>query len=294
MIVCAIAISVRRRVGLARLQAIALRGKWLSEEHKTRIERKPKLENFLKNLKEFGEEINNFEDEILLEIYGKSTSESQKYSLEIDEKENILQKFLLELLNLQYQKPNEIKLSFFSENRTAMFRLMNLYHSCFKEFNCEIKKLLIFTSNKQPDQRAEKKLLFDREVWRKEIVEIDKFFNNPPKEIVGILMQIEGNLALPRFVTETGIHRFVNGIKGDRILINSTESTFEKFELSDDLAKRDSVKLQFERRIYDSGQNQIKDLILNKTFSLENVDLQEVFLQANKENLNRIAENLIS
>ena len=120
-----------------------------------------------------------------------------------------------------------------------------------------------------------------------------KFFANSPKETVGILMHIEGNLALPRFGAESGIHRFVSGTKSDRILINLTDSTFEKFELSDDLAKRDSIKFQFERRVYDLGQNQVKDLILNKTFSLEGVDLQQVFTNAIETNLQKTAENLI-
>ena len=107
-------------------------------------------------------------------------------------------------------------------------------------------------------------------------------------------MHIESNLALPRFGAESGIHRFVNGTKSDRILINSTDSTFEKFELSDDLAKRDSIKFQFERRVYDMAQNQVKDLILNKTFSLENIDLQEVFTNTIELNLQKTAENLIN
>ena len=92
---------------------------------------------------------------------------------------------------------------------------------------------------------------------------------------------------------ESGIHRFANGTKNDRILINSTDSTFEKFELSDDLTKRDSIKFQVERRVYDMAQNQAKDLILNKTFSLEDIDLQQVFTNAIETNLQKTAENLI-
>src|SRR5262249_20786462 len=61
---------------LIRLEAVQMRGKWISEEDKLRLERKPKLEKFLKNLNEFGEKVNQKEDEILLEIYGKSSSEN--------------------------------------------------------------------------------------------------------------------------------------------------------------------------------------------------------------------------
>ncbi len=279
---------------VARLLAIQLRGKWLSEEDKARIKRQPKIEKFLENLKNFGEEINNYEDKILLEIYGKAPAESQKHSAEIEAKEKILRQNLLELLRLQYQNPNEITLTFFSENQTAMFRLLRLYFACFKQHDCEIKRLLIFTSEKQPDQPPEEKLLFDREVWRREIMEIDKIFGGLPKDTVGLLMKIEGDLALPRFGAEIGIHRFAAGTKSDRILVNATDAVFEKFGLSDDLAKRDSVKFQFERRTYDAGLDQVRDLLLDKTFSVANTELQQIFIWLIEENLYQTAENLIA
>lgn len=279
---------------IARLLAIQLRGKWLSEEDKARIARQPKIERFLENVRNFGGEINDYEDRILLEIYGKAPAESQKHTAEIEAREKILRANLLELLSLQYPNPNELTLTFFSENQTAMFRLLRLYFACFKEHNCEIKRLLIFTSDKQPDQEAEKKLLFDRPVWRREIMEIDRVFAGLPKDTVGILMHIEGKLALPRFGAESGIHRFIAGMKSDRILVNSTDAAFEKFELSNELVKRDSVKFQFERRTYDAGLDQVKDLLLDKTYPLANTELQKVFVKLIEENLYQTAENLIA
>lgn len=52
-------------------------------------------------------------------------------------------------------------------------------------------------------------------------------------------------------------------------------------------------KFQTEQRIYIFDKMQVKDLTLKKTFSLENIDLQEVFGQANVGNLNKLAESLI-
>ena len=107
-------------------------------------------------------------------------------------------------------------------------------------------------------------------------------------------MQIEGSLVLPRVGSENGVHRFINGGKTDRILVNQTESTFEKFELSDDLAKRDWIKHQVERRIYDLNDAKMKDLLLEKTFSLESSLIADVLGIAIQENLVKIAENLIA
>lgn len=278
---------------VVRIEAVQLRGKWVSEEDKFRIERKPKLEHFLKNLREFGEQINQKEDEILLEIYGKSSSENTKHIVEIEKNEKTFWKYLFELLSLQYQKPNEITLTFFSENSTCLFRLIRAYLACLKEFSGEIKQVLIFTSKKQADQKAEEKTLFDREVWRKEIADFATFFSGSPNDVVGILLKVEGNLALPRLGAENGIHNFQNGSRNDRVLAGSTEAEFEKFELPEDLIKRDSIKFQTERRIYDFGKMQMRDSVLDKKFSLENVDLKDVFVKANEENLNRLAESLI-
>ncbi len=278
---------------VVRLQAFQMRGKWVSEEDRLRIERKPKLENFLTNLKEFGEIVNHKEDEVLLEIYGKSSSENTKHLVEIEHSEQTFWKYLFELLSLQYQKPNQIMLTFFSENSTCLFRLIRAYLTCLKEFNGAVKQVFGFTSKKQNDQEAEKKMLFDREVWRREIIDFDTFFAGSPSDVVGFLIKVEGYLALPRLGAENGIHNFQNGSHSDRVLAGSTETSGEKFELPDDLIQRDSVKFQTERRIYDFGKLQVKDLVLQKSFSLEETELKEVFIKANTENLYRLAESLI-
>ena len=100
-------------------------------------------------------------------------------------------------------------------------------------------------------------------------------------------------MALPRFGAESGVHRFVTGTKSDRILVNSTDAAFEKYEIADELAKRDSLKTQFERRVYDTAQKQVKDLLLNATFSLENTDLPAIFVKMIEDNLQNTATNLI-
>jgi ATP-dependent Clp protease ATP-binding subunit ClpC len=278
---------------IIRLEAIELRAKWLSEEYRERIRRKPKIQNFLDRAAEYAEIVNRFEDEILLEIYGKSSGENQKHAAEIEAKEDLFNKYLFELLSLQYARPNEIKLTLFSENAPAMQRLVRLYLAHLKETGGQVKRVLLFTSVKQTDQKAETKSLFDRAVWRQEIPVAGKPFEGSPEGTVGILLEIEGTLARPRFGAESGIHRFVAGTKSDRVLVGETEANFEKFEISDDLAKRDSVKFQTERRIYDTAQNQVKDLNLNKTYSLENTELKEAFVKLITENLQRTADNLI-
>ncbi|MBX7173753.1 MAG: AAA family ATPase [Pyrinomonadaceae bacterium] len=276
-----------------RLEALIKRNKWLSEEDLERVKRKPKIQNFLENVKEFSENVNQLEDDILLEIYGKTSFENRNFSLELSEKESVLQKHLFKLLSFQYPNPNEVKLAIFSENASQMFYLMKYYRDCFQQFNGEIKRIISFTSAKQADTKSDLKKLFEREVWRREITDFDKFINNPSKEILGFLVEIEGELVLPGFGSEEGIHRFVSSGKTDRILVQQTESDFEKYVISDDLAKRDSIKQQSERRIYDHNEAKVKDLLLNKSFSIETTVMSDVLAAAMQENLVKIADGLI-
>ena len=76
-------------------------------------------------------------------------------------------------------------------------------------------------------------------------------------------------------------------------MINTISADFEKYELPEELTKRDSIKFQTERRIYDSAKNNVKDLILEKTYSIENIDLQKILIEAIETNLIKTAENLI-
>jgi MoxR-like ATPase len=278
---------------IARLQAIRRRGKWISDEDRERIERQPKIENFLESARRFGAGVNEFEDEILLEIYGKTAGENQKYIARIEDGERTMETFLLELLSLQYAKPDAIKLTFFSESPGALDSLLRLFAGYFERFSLAVNRLMIFAPEKQSGPEAERTSLFDREVRRREITKFDKFPLGLPSNALGVLLEIEGALALPRLGAESGIHRFAAGFKNSRVLVGATEAAFEKFQLSEDLAKRDSVKFQTERRTYDAAQKQVKDLMLNKTFSLEDAGLQEVFNKAIEENLKKIAENLI-
>lgn len=278
---------------IARLRAIEARGKWLSEEDQRRLERQPKIERFLENLKLFGAEVSRSEDEVLLAIYGKTAGENQIYAERIAAVETSTKDFLFELLGLQYPQPNEIKLALFGENSVALFRLLRLYRAAFKRFDCQIKQVLIFTAQKQPEREAEAKMLFDRAVWRKEIANAEKFFAAPPSDVFGVLLRVEGVLALPRFGAETGVHCFVAGTKNDRVLIGAIDAAFEKYAIADDLARRDALKDFFERRVYEPAQAQVKDAILDATFSLENASLEEIFIKAIEENTQKIAENLI-
>ncbi|MEZ5425112.1 MAG: AAA family ATPase [Pyrinomonadaceae bacterium] len=276
-----------------RLEALQKRGRWIYEEDQKRIERKPLIERFLKKAEEFADQVNRTEDEILLKIYGKTEGEKQTFAELIENQEKKFQSQLFELLKFQYPQPNEVNLVFFSENAPELFNLLRLFTAVFRQTKTGIKTGLAFTTEKQKNQPIETKLLFDRVVYRKEIQEPEKFFGSARQEICGVFLAIEGDLALPRFGAEIGIHRFQRGGRTNRVLIGSPAGDPGKYVLPDDLTGRDSVRYQSERRFYDLSQNKVKDPLLDKTFSLENNGLEEIFALAVEEHLIRTSENLI-
>ncbi|MBS1795987.1 MAG: ATP-dependent Clp protease ATP-binding subunit [Acidobacteria bacterium] len=277
---------------IARLEALDLRGKWLSDEDRERIKRKPKIQIFLDRAAEFAADVYRAEDEILLEIYGRA-GETANHAAAIESREKLFDEFLFELLGFQYARPDELRLTLFGENAAAMFRLARFYLAHLKETGGEARRALFFTSEKQPEQKAEPRPLFDREVWRREEIVTPTTFAGAPPAVVGFVVEFEGPLARPRFGAESGIHRFVSGTRQDRVLTGSTDAEFDKFELPEELAKRDSVKFQPERRIYELSQNLVKELNLGKTYSLETAELADVVARALRENLRKTAENLI-
>lgn len=278
---------------IIRSESLKKRGKWLSNEDLEKIARKPQIEKFTDSFKEFSKNVNKTEDELLLEIYGKAENGNRNFDNELGEKERLFQTFLFELLAFQYQNPNEVTLSIFSENASAMFKLVSFYKDYLQQLNGKTVRLISFTSMKQPDQKSVERKLFDREIWRREVTDFDKFFADSGKEVLGVLWQLNGELVLPQFGSEEGIHSFISGGKTDKVLVSSTDAAFEKFEFSEDLAKRNSIKQQVERRVYDSNELKMKDLFLAKTILLEGVDTKKAVADAMHETLLKIAENLI-
>ena len=196
---------------IIRLEAAQKRGKWIYEKDKKRIERKFKIENFLQNIKDFSVEISRMEDEILLKIYSKSSAENNGSAAQILEKETVFRDYLFELLKLQFDNPNSVKLAFFSENAGELFKLLRLFAACFKYSKSEIINCLALTTEKQKDQKIEEKLLFGRAVYRQEISDAEKIYKIfAAGKFSAFLLEIEGELALPRFGAEVGVHRFVS------------------------------------------------------------------------------------
>ncbi len=278
---------------IIKLEALEKRGRWISQEDYRRIEKKLKLQNFLDKLNKFSDEINQTENKILLEIYGKSSQNDSNYPIQITEIEKRLRKYLFELLKFQYHNPNEIKLVLFSQNSATLFRIARYYATSMRENKNKISNILYFSTQSQAKQKAETILLFGREVWRKETNETENFLAKTPNETFGFILHIEGDLVLPRFGAEIGIHRFTNGAKNDRVLVSVTSGEFNKYTLPIDLEKHDSIKSQDERRVYDLPNNKVKDLLLEKTFSLEQNVLQNLFIEMIEMQLQKTADNLI-
>ena len=100
---------------IIRLEAAQKRGKWIYEEDKKRIERKPKIRKFPKKFEEFGEKSARSKMKFCLKFMANSADEDRKLSDEICyEKEKRFQEYLFELLKVSIRKSESRSNSHFS------------------------------------------------------------------------------------------------------------------------------------------------------------------------------------
>ena len=293
------------RFQLAKIKERSERGHWVSPEDLARLERLPKIKKFLESVKNFGETVAALEDRILLDIYGKAETANVNFGGEIDAGESQLQKTLLDLLAFKIEKPHEICLAIFSENAPALFRLVRCYLTCAEDLSLETPETICFTTLQQPDEYSkvvEKNqetkterpvLLFGREIWRQEILQPEKFFAQARKEIVGVVLKIEGDLANPRFAAESGVHSFVVGTNTDKVLVISGDFLLAKVKPTERLEARGSIDNQTKRRTYDASELKIQDSALQKEFEFDGKTIAPTVLKALEENLQRTANRLI-
>ncbi|MEP6924942.1 MAG: AAA family ATPase [Pyrinomonadaceae bacterium] len=279
---------------LVRVKARSDIGRWVAPEDLTRLARLPKIQKFLAETKEFGLMTANLEDSILLDIYGKAETANDEFALQLGAGESRLQKNLLDLLTLKIEKSDETCLAIFSENASALFRMVRCYLICAEDFKCETPEIICFTTRRQKGGEPLEKPLLGREVWRQEIAEPEKFFaSSAQKELVGAVIKITGALSNPRFAPESGVHSFVIGGATDKVLVISGDFLLAKVTPNEQLTARGAIDLQRKRRTYDANTNKIHDFALSKFFEFDGRTIADPVAKSIAENLQRTINSLL-
>lgn len=281
------------RFQLVKMKERMERGRWVAPEEAERLNRLPKIRRFLDAVKDFGETAAQLEDEILLDIYGKAAEINPKFAAELDANDKELKKILFELLWLKTEKPDEICLAIFSENPQALFRLSRCYLYCAEESKAETSEIICFTTVEQQGDNPLEKELLGRKVWRQTVADAEKFFAGTNRETVGIVIKIEGEMANPRFASESGVHAFALENQIDKVLVIAGDFNLPKMTVNEQLETRGSIDNQTRRRTYDATTKQIEDYRLGKKFDFDGRVIAPATNAAIEEHLQKLAARLL-
>lgn len=285
---------------LVKIEDRIQRKKFVADSDAARLARLPIIQHLLDLARNATTEIAALEDAILLELYGKTTTENPDFGVKITKLEKVLEENLFALLALQYEKPDEITIGVFSENTARLFQLARFYRLCAESLEFEITQISALTAKEQKDLKPVGDLegnpfpVLGRTIWEVQISDAKKFFAEKSNDVVCILLQIKGELANPRFTAENGLHVFANESRKDRVLTLASEATIADYLIPRELSLRGSIGGQLERRIYDAAKLVVKDHVLQKEFPFDGQTIATETADAIEEALKQKALAVIS
>ena len=281
------------RFQLVKIGDLRERGRWVSPEDAARLERLPKIKNFLAADSNLGRDTAQLEDSLLLEIYGKAETDVNQFADELAINELRLQKLLFDLLDLKTERSDEVSLTIHGENAAALFRLARCYLQCLDAFKCEAAEIYCLTTIEHPAEKPMERLLYGRRVWQNAVPEPQDFFAQTQREVVEVSFKIIGKMSKLRFAPESGVHYFVAGNKTDRVAVGTGDFKIKGSQPSETFAARGSLDDSFyQRRFYNADTKIIDDQTLDKKYEFDGRNIAETVSRAIEENLQRTAERL--
>ena len=282
------------RFQLVKIGDLRERGRWVSPEDLTRLERLPKIKTFLAANSNFERDAAQLEDSLLLEIYGRAETVGNQFADELAINELRLQKILFDLLELKTERPDEVSMVIHGENAAALFRLVRCYLQCTEEFHCDAPEIYCLTTVEQPREEPLQRPLYGRTVWQVIAPEPPKFFAKTQREVVAVGLKIVGKMSKPRFAPESGVHYFVAGNQTDRVAVGTGDFVIKGSQPSEKFAARGSLDDSFyQRRFYNADTKLVEDQTLDKRYEFDGRNIAETVFRAIEENLTQTANQLL-
>lgn len=266
------------------------------------------------------EETAKAEDQTLLVLYQRETSESEA-GIPIDQLESELHVLLRQLLDLRYAQPDRITLALYSENTAALFELARAYYLAAKASGMNIvvwhyttlipqdvldeeaRAAAAKARKKKPDEDEEEEEdddskiieMFERKVTRLEVTKPSMFLSDAPASTTAVILGISGKSAFPIYDAEHGLHAFIQGKATNRLLVHTSDIAPKDYRAPKTLARRGSitpVNYGECRRTYHRSDGFIEDHEIPQRRDWRN-DLMEALQTFTHQMHRRAAEKLI-
>lgn len=256
---CAATSKVEDEVALLEsLERRLAAAKWKSPHLQGRLSRLPNLQHCLRMLSELANHARHLESEALEVVYSRERLDRAQFTPRLDALLQERGRLAREIFRAQFENPDDVILAFYSEQREALFEFASAYWKLGEESG---KALALDYFTPPPGSRsAHTKLL------REEAKKPEQFFLTPPDKVVGILMHLRGELFLPRFQGEAGLHTLKDKKEERLCLIETSAPPFNKYEAPKGIERQGAIKEKSAPavRLFDRDKNIIRDNVLKE------------------------------
>lgn len=248
-----------------------------------RLAKLPRLRELIEAVNKLSARAQYLETESLGFFYRRVPLESALLTPELEALDVEMRKLAREVFRRQYEQFNDVVLAFYSEHRETLMEFATAYHALGRELG-EAMAVDYFVP--PPGARSKASRLV-RETPKK----LENFFASPPEKLIGIVIHLRGDLFLPRFNGEAGLH-VTKEKKGERVcLIESAPLPFESYEPPAGIERQGAIAGRGTSvcRTYDREKNKVRDVVLGER-PWTSAGVRRCVSELSEERLNRLIE----
>jgi hypothetical protein len=270
--------SLARRLG---------KDEWKSPEQQARLASLPKIRECLKGVETLLDRVQKLETDALSCLYETSKAEPALCAPELHAIEAEHLRLLREVFRLRLEAPNEIVIAIYSESKTDLLELASAYHAIAKSSG-EILDLNYIIPPARGRSSTSKAL---REPPKKP----EKPFSSVPENLVGVVMDLRGELFFPQFETEGGLHIFKEKDRERACLVETGRGAFNDYEPPPGIERQGTIKTKgmHTRRRFDREAGLIEDSKLGER-PWRSISLVECIRELMEERLREAIQNVTS
>lgn len=229
------------------------KSKWKSLEQQKRLARLPGMKDCLAGIETLHQRARNLATEALSEFYQGTDLETTAFVARLEELKSERHRLSRELFRLRFEKPDEILLAIYSENRSALLELGMAYFTAGKDLGqaVAVDFLLPPAAGRSRASRAV------RQTPKKP----QQPFESVPEKVVGLVMDLRGDLFYPRFEQEAGLHIIKEKKTETLCLVETRNMLFADYQPPEGIERQGGIKAKDAPfcRSYDREAAEVED-----------------------------------
>jgi hypothetical protein len=186
---------------------------------------------------------------------------------------------LREVFRLSQEAPDDIVLAVFSEHRPTLLLLLGAYY----ELAGDLGQVVALDYFLPPPGARAARAKPTRETPR----DLRRFFDSPPDRLLGVVMQLQGDLFWARFGPEAGLHVFTVKNAENLCLVEARPLPFADYTPPADIDRLGTIKAKNvpQRRQYHAEAGSVEDATLGQR-PWGGAGLQRLLRELSEERLN--------